>query len=159
MFQNCWKKLKCMSSTGEALSWLERNEDWSHDIYDVDPYSSPWEAIELIGGKTSNRIGVVASDGSLRRQVLFRRHSQVMDKAGWDYKDRRVQGLIYWQYPSAITFLLEKFFVRKVEKIAVKYGKGIGHSCTSYFAAVISDAASSAADLGNPPGGIVASLS
>jgi hypothetical protein len=141
MFSNVWEKVSGLyeCTSGDALKWLKEQKTLDHDIFDIDPYGSPFEAlIEIKKIVTKRRIGIVATDGCLRfcGKIRARLPRGIIDSCGWDWHDKTLMAGIHHQYPKFLRFALEKIMSGwKIEKLAVK--SGIGSSCgTSYFAAL-----------------------
>jgi len=141
MYKQLWRRYNYTATTGEALSWLSNQEKLDYDIYDVDPYSSPYEALQIISQKATKRvIGVICTDGCLRRQAQMRGKlpKVIQDICGWPPKDNKLMAAIYYQYPCFLKFILLKIFAGyKIKNLAVKYGIGWGKCATVYFAAVL----------------------
>jgi len=140
MYRQVWQKYAAnyCSTEGDALEWLKKKEVLDYDIYDIDPYASPYEAMILVAAKnTKNRIGIVATDGTLRRQALFYNTSFIHKYMCWDSKNKAMQGAIYHQYPNCLKAIINKIFGGEIKNMAVKSGKGFGKNGTSYFAVVI----------------------
>ncbi len=140
MFEKVWHKFKYETTTGDSLKWLEAQSQLDYSIYDVDPYSSPYEALHIIDQKSRvNRIGICCTDGMLRRQAGMRGHIStfVNNLCGWSGRDMSLMAAIYHQYPSYLRFVLSKAMSSyEIESLAVMYGKRRSQA-TVYFAAVL----------------------
>jgi len=141
MYQQLWYKYSYTATKGDALQWLSAQESLNFDIYDVDPYSSPYEALQIVAEKaTGDRIGIVCTDGCLRRQAHMRgRLPKILQQCcNWDWHDKALMAAIYYQYPRFLRFALVRVMKGwEIEALAVKYGKGFGKSSTVYFAAIM----------------------
>jgi len=143
MYESVWKVLakEYLTSEGEAINWLNSQERLNANVFDVDPYSSPYEAMEIIGMKAANeRIGIVCTDGCLRRQAGMRGHLTkfLEQKCEWDSNNKGLMAAIYYQYPSFLRFVLQKVMPDwRVSSLAIKYGIGFGRQSTVYFACLM----------------------
>lgn len=139
MFDKAWNKYNYHQATGEALQWLNNNQ-CCYDIYDVDPYASPFEAMEIIFKKTTRKIiGFVCTDGCLRRAAMMRTHLPkfICDKCGWSNRDGSLMAAIYHQYPAFIRHVIKSIAPGwDIIKLAVKYGVGTWKQATVYFACI-----------------------
>ena len=75
MFERVWKSKteNYRTADGDALEWLNTQKEFTENIFDIDPYASPYEALEIISQKaTTMRIGIVCTDGTLRRVAMMR---------------------------------------------------------------------------------------
>jgi hypothetical protein len=143
MFERVWK-LKTesyRSADGDALEWLQSQNEFTENVFDVDPYASPYEALEIIGQKsTTERIGIVCTDGTLRRVAMMRTHIPefLRQRCGWPERSLTLMAGIYHQYPRylrhALTCIVPQ---REIERLAIQYGKGTWKQATVYFAAVL----------------------
>lgn len=142
MFDSVWsnKNIDYNYSNGDSIQYLNRNKMY-FDLYDIDPYASPFEAIEIICNKsTNNYIGIVCTDGCLRRVAMMRTKIPkfIQRKTGWEERNLALMAAIYNQYPSYLRYLLKCIIGKyKVKKKAVKYGQGTWKQATCYFAAVL----------------------
>lgn len=92
MYERVWK-LKAesyLTAEGDSLQWLADQIKFTNNVFDVDPYSSPYEALEIIGNKTvTAQIGIVCTDGTLRRVAMMRTRIPEFSGSGADgRKDR-----------------------------------------------------------------------
>lgn len=143
MFENVWK-LKSDSyrtTDGDALSWLQSQKEFTENIFDVDPYASPYEALEIIGNKsTDDRIGIVCTDGTLRRVAMMRTRIPwfLRDRCGWPERSLTLMAGIYHQYPRYLRHVLVCVVPQwEIERLAIQYGKGTWKQAMVYFAAVL----------------------
>lgn len=142
MFFEIYKKYanKYESVKGEAIEWLKCRKELNFDIFDIDPYPSPFEALEIINQKSiKTKIGIVCTDGCIRRQSQFRGNlPKIIQKyCEWPRKDNNLMAGIYYQYPKFLRYILRKIMSSyQIDKLVVKYGKG-KHSETVYFAAIL----------------------
>ena len=88
MFDMVWKEKAAdyRHSDGDALQWLCSQREFSENLFDVDPYASPYEALEVIGQKAqTDKLGIVCTDGTLRRVAMMRTRIPkfFQDKCGW----------------------------------------------------------------------------
>ena len=143
MFENVWvKKAESYRATeGDAVQWLSTQQGIPENVFDVDPYASPYEALEIIGQKaTTERIGVVCTDGTLRRVAMMRTGIPefFQKRCGWPKRDLSLMAAIYHQYPAYLRHVLACVVPgRSIERLAVQYGKGTWKQATCYFAAVL----------------------
>jgi len=143
MYESVWRIFakEYKTSEGEAINWLDSQKQLEADIFDIDPYSSPYEAMELVGKKAiKKQIGIVCTDGCLRRQAHMRGHLTkfLEQKCGWDSNDKGLMAGIYYQYPSFLRFVLQKVMPDwSVSSLAIKYGIGFGRQSTVYFACLM----------------------
>jgi hypothetical protein len=143
MFEKVWK-LKAKSyraAEGDALEWLQSQEEFIENTFDVDPYASPYEALEIIGQKsTLDRIGVVCTDGTLRRVAMMRTHIPAFLRArcGWPERSLTLMAGIYHQYPRYLRHVLACILPQwEIERLAIQYGKGTWKQATVYFASIL----------------------
>lgn len=143
MFEKVWKlKSESYSSTdGDALQWLQSQTELTENVFDVDPYASPYEALEIIGRKaTTDRVGIVCTDGTLRRAGMMRTKIPkfLQDRCGWPKRSLTLMAGIYHQYPSYLRHVLVCIMPQwEIERLAIQYGKGTWKQATVYFAAVL----------------------
>lgn len=143
MFEKVWK-LKAENyhtADGDALAWLQSEQKFTGNIFDVDPYASPYEALEIIGQKaTTERIGIVCTDGTLRRVAMMRTRIPEFfrERCGWPERSLTLMAGIYHQYPRYLRHVLACVVPQwKIERLAIQYGKGTWKQATVYFAAVL----------------------
>jgi hypothetical protein len=143
MFERAWKSKaeSYSSSDGDALEWLKSNKEFTENVFDVDPYASPYEALEIIGQKaTTERIGIVCTDGTLRRVSMMRTRIPEFfrERCGWPERSLTLMAGIYHQYPRYLRHVLACVLPQwQVERLAVQYGKGTWKQATVYFAAIL----------------------
>lgn len=140
MYQKIWSRenIEYNSTVGDSLTWLNENNLDKYNVFDIDPYSSPFEAIEIICTKTTqNNIIIICTDGYLRRMGLMRMklNKFICNKTGWADRDLTLLAAIYHQYPSFLRFLLSKIIKDfTIDKLYIKYGEGTWKQATVYFA-------------------------
>ena len=140
MYALVWSRVAAEyeGTSGDALTWLKERPVLDHDIFDIDPYSLPYEAIALVGQRaTKDRIGLVCTDGCLRREAQRRANLPqfVQEACGWPRRDHTLMASIDWQYPRFLRFVLGRILPDfEIEALALKVGRGI-KSRTVYFAA------------------------
>ena len=143
MYRAVWKDIasEYCAANGDALGFLSSCDVLDFDIFDVDPFASPFEALHLIGSRAKKeRIGIVCTDGSLRRQGLMRGKLSpfLQESCGFPARDKKLLAAIYWQYPKFLRFILEKLMDHhRIANLAIKYGEGTWRQGTVYFAAVL----------------------
>ena len=143
MFEKVWKSKaeSYGSAAGDTLQWLQSQGKFTENIFDVDPYASPYEALEIIGQKsTAGRIGIVCTDGTLRRGALMRTHIPKFFQArcGWPERSLTLMAGIYHQYPRYLRHVLANVAPQwEIERLAIQYGKGTWKQATVYFAAIL----------------------
>ena len=143
MFEWVWKsKSKSYrTSDGDALTWLQSQQKFTENVFDIDPYASPYEALEIIGNKsTAERIGIVCTDGTLRRVAMMRTRLPEFfrNRCGWPERSLTLMAGIYHQYPRYLRHVLACVLpLWDVEHLAVQYGKGTWKQATVYFAAIL----------------------
>lgn len=139
MYGRLWKKYEYSYSGGNSIEWL-KNNDLNYDCFDIDPYSSPYEALEIITKKTGkNKIGVACTDGMLRRQAGMRGNFTkfIQQKCGWPAKDNTLMAGVYHQYPKFLRYVIKCVCpVFNIEKLAIKTGLKQSHA-TVYWAAIL----------------------
>lgn len=140
MHEKVWSKYRYRTTEGEAIAWLKKN-DIVENCFDIDPYASPYEALEVIADKTSkNKIGIVCTDGILRRGCMMRTEIPdfLCNKCNWPKRNLSLMAAIYHQYPRflrhAISCICKNW---DIEKLAVKYGMGTWKQATVYFAGIL----------------------
>ncbi len=143
MFEKVWK-LKAQryrTAEGDALEWLKSKIEITETIFDVDPYASPYEALEIVGEvAAAQRIGIVCTDGTLRRVAMMRTRIPrfFRDRCGWPERSLTLMAGIYHQYPSYLRHVLVCIMPRwEIERLAIQYGKGTWKQATVYYAAVL----------------------
>lgn len=143
MFEWVWKsKSKSYrTSDGDALTWLQSQQKFTENVFDIDPYASPYEALEIIGNKsTAERIGIVCTDGTLRRVAMMRTRLPEFfrNRCGWPERSLTLMAGIYHQYPRYLRHVLACVLPQwEVERLAVQYGNGTWKQATVYFAAIL----------------------
>lgn len=143
MYNTLYSKISISyeATKGDALDWLRNRIALDHTIFDVDPYSSPYEAlIEISKRYQSNRLGICCTDGCLRRQCHMRGNIPTTLQAlcGWPGRDHTLMASIYYNYPAYLRGILHKIFpLMQIESLVVKYGIGFGKASTVYFAAIL----------------------
>ncbi len=143
MFKKVWSRFPDYSiSEGDAVKWLKQQELFKHDIFDIDPYGSPYEALLIISEKAEkNIIGLVCTDGALRFEAKIRGKLPkiLLEKCKWDGTSRTLKAAIYYQYPKYLRFALKKLMPDwTLEKLAIKVAVGQGKSGTVYWAGLFS---------------------
>ncbi len=143
MFEKVWK-IKAVSyrtAEGDALQWLQSKNQFTENVFDVDPYASPYEALDIIGQKaTAGRAGIVCTDGTLRRVAMMRTHIPEFfrERCGWPERSLTLMAGIYHQYPRYLRHVLACVLPQwEIERLAIKYGRGTWKQATVYFAAVL----------------------
>lgn len=130
---------KCTS--GDAVSWLSDHGELTENVYDIDPYASPYEALEIIGQKaTPEKIGIVCTDGTIRRVAMMRTKMPkfFQQRCAWPERSLTLMAGIYHKYPSYLRHVLSCVVPSwDVDRLAVQYGKGTWKQATVYFAAVL----------------------
>jgi hypothetical protein len=143
MFEKVWKlkSANYQTADGDALQWLQAQNKLTENCFDVDPYASPYEALEIIGKKTTAaRIGIVCTDGTLRRVAMMRTHipAFLRDRCGWPERSLTLMAGIYHQYPRYLRHVLACILPQwEIERLTIQYGKGTWKQATVYFAAVL----------------------
>ncbi len=124
---------------GDALKWLAAHE-LGFDVFDIDPWGSPWEALEIINTKAiRDRIGIVCTDGALKKAAMIRSpiSKSIIRATRWDSKSNHLKAWVYYHYPAACRYVLERIMSNwTIEKLAVKEHGGAGTAGTVYFAAI-----------------------
>ena len=142
MFGQVWSKFNCSysSTEGDALKWLSAH-NLNYDIFDIDSYGSPWEALRIVNDRSyMNQIGIVCTDGALKRagQIRGTIPRILVDAMGWDKTSRELKAWIFYHYPQACRLCLDKIMSNYViERLAVKEHNKVGYCGTAYFAAVL----------------------
>jgi hypothetical protein len=144
MFEKVWsihEEIEYGNSIGDALEFLNKQNSFNEDVFDIDPYASPYEAVEIICGKsTKNKIGIVCTDGTLRRVAMMRTGIPefFQTRCGWKHRDLSLMAAIYHRYPSFLRHVLKCICGEySVEKLVVQYGIGTWRQATCYFAATL----------------------
>ena len=143
MYEKIWKtnSKHYRHSEGDAISWLTREKIFAENIFDVDPYASPFEAIEIICKKcTSDFIGISATDGMLRRVSMMRTKLPefIQTRCGWPERDMKLMAGIYNQYPSFLRHVIKSIAPNyEIEKLVVKYCQGTWKQATVYFGVIL----------------------
>lgn len=131
------------SSIGDAMLFLENEGTLQENVFDIDPYASPYEALFFVLEKAvCNEIAVVCTDGSLRRQCFMRSKIPlfIQKHTGWPRRDLSLMASIWYQYPAYLRFLINKLGVDRweIKHLAVEYSKGTPRNQqTCYFAALL----------------------
>lgn len=147
MYESVWKdKVKqYIASSGESISFLNGQGSFDQQLFDIDPYASPYEAIKVICSKsTKNKIGIVCTDGCLRRVCMMRTGIPefIQAQTGWPKKDLSLMAAIYHRYPEYLRYLLKCVIGDyRIDKLVIKYGQGTWKQATVYFAACLSRSA------------------
>jgi tRNA G26 N,N-dimethylase Trm1 len=146
MYDKVWKNIASEYNIveGDSIEWLKNQRNFTANIYDVDPYASPFEAIELICEKTNNeKISIICTDGYLRRCAMmrtkFNKFTQM--KTGWEERNLSLMAAIYHQYPKFLRYFLSKITKDfTIEKLYIKYGIGTWKQANVYFAVILKKA-------------------
>jgi len=140
MYDRVWKTFEYSFTKNDSLKWLGMQKGLIHDCFDIDPYSSPFEAMEIVCKKAiKGRIGIVCTDGFLRRQAGMRGNFTkfIQEKCNWPAKDNDLMARVFHQYPSYLRHVINRICGDyEIEKLAIKYGPKLQHS-TVYFAAIL----------------------
>ncbi len=143
MYDRLWKRFEYTRSDGDSVKWLDSQKLLRFDCFDIDPYSSPYEALEIVCEKSQNNmIGVVCTDGMLRRQAGMRGNLTkfIQEKCNWPAKDNTLMAGIYHQYPKFLRYVIGCLSGEYcIENLAVKYGEKRSQA-TVYWAAVLKKA-------------------
>jgi hypothetical protein len=143
MFNRVWRLCAApyRTSCGDAVEWLSNQRRFAENVFDVDPYASPYEAMEAIGRRAeSGRIGVACTDGTLRRVAMMRTKIPrfIQDRCGWVERDLQLMAGIYHQYPKFLRHVIGCVMpCWSVERLVVQYGIGTWRQATVYFAAIL----------------------
>lgn len=140
MFRQVWKTQNYTLGEGDALKWLAAH-DLDYDIYDIDTWGSPWEALAIINNKCQKgRIGIICTDGAVKRagQVRGTIPNIVLKALDWDGKDRRLKAEIYYHYSVACRQIIKAIMSNyNIERLAIKEHGKCGYCSTVYFAAIL----------------------
>lgn len=140
MYKRVWKNFEYETSNGDAVEYLNKKVYLDFDCYDIDPYSSPYEALEIICKKSKKtKIGVVCTDGMLRRQAGMRGNFTkfIQKKCGWPAKDNTLMAGVYHRYPEFLRHVISCVCADfEIENLAIKYGLKQSQA-TVYWAAVL----------------------
>ncbi len=140
MFNRCWKNYDYSCTEGDAIEYLQSKQSFNQDIFDIDPYSSPYEAIEIVCKKSvKSKIGIVCTDGMLRRQAGMRGNLTkfIQNRCGWPAKDNTLMAGIYHQYPKFLRHVIISICNNyKIKNLAIEYGRKRSQA-TVYFAVVL----------------------
>ena len=125
--ETLWTRLgaRVTGPSGEALAELAQLNEWGHDVWDIDCYSRPYPALEIIGKKAKGMvIGVFATD-TLKKQCqirggLAREVTDIMEwprSKGGDHK--HLKAWIYYHHPQVLReiygrFLAPRYSIRKM---------------------------------------------
>jgi len=143
MFERVWKTktINYRHCYRDALPWLLEQKEFTENIFDIDPYASPYEALEIITNNAiGDRIGIVCTDGTLRRVAMMRTTIPefFQKRCGWGKRDLSLMAGIYHQYPAYLRHVITCIAPQwEIERLAVQYGKGTWKQATCYFAAVL----------------------
>lgn len=143
MYRQVWSRVSSSyeATDGDSLAWLQDRESLDYDLFDVDPYGSPFEALQIIAKRAiRNRIGLVCTDGCLRRQGTYRGNlpKVVEQTCGWGSENKALMASIYYNYPGHLRYLLRHLMPGWfIETLAVRYGKGGGKHTMAYFAFIL----------------------
>lgn len=139
MFERLWKDFEYSCSEGDSIEWLNKQTILDFDLFDIDPYSTPYEALEIVCNKTNkNIIGVVCTDGMLKRQAGMRGNFTkfIQKKCNWPAKDNTLMAGVYHQYPKFLRYVIKCVCPDfNIEKLAIKTGLKQSQA-TVYWAAL-----------------------
>lgn len=140
MFDRVWKNYNYLCSDGDAIKYLNNQKSLNFDCYDIDPYSSPYEALEIVCKKSmKQKIGIVCTDGMLRRQAGMRGNFTkfIQKKCGWPAKDNTLMAGVYHRYPEFLRHVISCISSEyEIEKLAIKYGLKQSQA-TVYFSVIL----------------------
>jgi hypothetical protein len=143
MFDKVWKTKaeSYRTADGDSLQWLQSKKYFIENVFDIDPYASPYEALEIIAQKLRvERAGIICTDGTLRRVAMMRTHIPkfFQDRCQWPERSLTLMAGIYHQYPRYLRHVLACVAPQwEIERLAIQYGKGTWKQATVYFAAVL----------------------
>lgn len=108
---------------GGAYAWLTSHDLTGFDLFDLDAYGSPYEALEAVaqGADPTAVIGVVATDGALRKEALYRANMPrfLQDRMKWPRRDDVLFAAIYYRYPNYARAVIERLTGRPLLHYAV----------------------------------------
>jgi hypothetical protein len=142
MFNKIWRKQNVPYRTagGDAIKWLNEFEIYDN-IIDIDPYGSPFEALEILLNKhTMERIGVVCTDGYLRRACMMKtKFTDIFRRLGFPERNSNLMSAIYYHYPQHLRNIIMKLGNNKwvIDSLVVKYGTGTWKQATCYFGCIL----------------------
>jgi len=143
MFEKVWKEKekKYQASKGDAIEWLKNQKQFDQNIFDIDPYASPFEALKIITEKaTLKKIGVVCTDGYLRRVSMMRTGLSkfFQENCKWPERSLTLMAGIYHKYPSYLRYVLKCIAPQwNIERLVIQYGQGTWKQATCYFSVVL----------------------
>lgn len=143
MFLNIWKSKseKYRGSIGDSIQWLLLQNSFDENVFDIDPYASPFEAIEIICKKsTQQKIGIVCTDGVLRRVAMMRTKLPdfIQKKCNLPERNLALMAAIYYQYPSFLRHIIKKIAPNYIiDRLVIKYGEGTWKQALVYFAVIL----------------------
>ncbi|MFH1602645.1 MAG: hypothetical protein ABIH03_01915, partial [Pseudomonadota bacterium] len=132
-WQEMWARVwsRCAEYLGadgdNAERWLGDHALGELDLFDLDPYGSPWPCIAVIGRRaTAPTIGIVATDGALRAEAKYRGKCPgvLAREFGWDFHDHALAASVYLHYPRFARAAIERLTRRPMLAYAVSpYGR------------------------------------
>lgn len=139
-----WKMLGAVEMGGtpageDAVGYLDTLKDWDWDVYDIDPYSSPFAALVAVSARaTAPEIAVFLTDGHLRKaaQMGASLATVVCDRMGWPggigKETRAVKRWIYWHYSAALRSVVERCLAPRYDVSAFAVTKARGNGAANY---------------------------
>jgi len=105
----------------DAIQALKVIPPQFYNLFDIDPYSNPFEPLKIIAELN------LLSDGCLRTQCKFRGNlpSILQKLMSWDNKNKHLKAWIYYHYPEALRSVIDKIFCPRfsVERMWVCLGR------------------------------------
>lgn len=141
MFEKLWNKFQYRHSDGDSIKWLLGQLKFDENVFDIDPYASPFEALKIIAEKsTSKKIGIACTDGYLRRVSMMRTGLSkfFQENCKWPGRSLTLMAGIYHKYPEYLRHVLKCIAPQwRVERLVIQYGRGTWKQATCYFAAIL----------------------
>jgi len=141
MYEKVWSKFEYRCSDGDSIEWLLGQPKLNENIFDIDPYASPFEALKIIAEKAAlKKIGIVCTDGYLRRVSMMRTGLSkfFQENCNWPERSLTLMAGIYHKYPSYLRHVLKCIAPQwRVERLVIQYGRGTWKQATVYFSVIL----------------------
>lgn len=134
---------------GDALQFLRANTQWAYSIYDIDPWSTPFDAVSLAASHAwASRIGIFVTDGHLMQAGrMGQRFTTIIRDVMPEWPEtRHVKRWIYYNYPKALMALLARLVAPRFEIEDARICRSRGRSIANYAGLICVEVGASGCD-------------
>jgi hypothetical protein len=130
MYDNVWKESSSRYEAvdGKVIRWIKKQENLEYDVFDIDPWGSPFQVIAELNKRIAEdigHVGMVCTDGAIKRAGQIIPLSRfVREKCGFDEKNKTFLRSLFHQYNKYLRFILEVLLPDwEIERLAIKHGQ------------------------------------